>query len=91
MKIYNYLRFFCSSSFYRSLRFLSYLNNKDKTDVLLYYPQHLSYQSKYPQIFYPLIKSMESNGISCLFIEEPNITNKTNAQKMLLLLILYGF
>ena len=76
MKIYNYLRFFCSSFFYRSIRFLSHLNKKDKIDVLIYYPQCYSIQSKYPFFLTPLIKSIENNGLSCVIVEEPNINSK---------------
>ena len=81
MKIYNYLRFFCSSSFYRSLSFLSYLESNDKTDVLFYYPQHFSYQSKYPIFLSPLIESIENNGLCSIVIEEPNIDNKNKRSK----------
>ncbi len=81
MKIYNYLRFFYSSSFYRSLRFLSYLKCKNKTDVLFYYPQHFSYQSKYPLFLSPLIESIENNGLISLVIEEPKIDNKNKRSK----------
>lgn len=76
MKIYNYLRFFCSSSFYHSLRFFFYLKSKNKIDVLLYYPQHFSCQSKFPLFLSPLIESIECNGLSSIVIEEPNIDNK---------------
>lgn len=81
MKIYNYLRFFCSSSFYRSLSFLSYLKSNDKTDVFFYYPQHFSYQSKYPIFLSPLIESIENNGLCSIVIEEPNIDNKNKRSK----------
>ena len=81
MKIYNYLRFFYSSSFYRSLRFLSYLKCKNKTDVLFYYPQHFSYQSKYPSFLSPLIESVENSRLSSIVIEEPNIIYKKKLTK----------
>lgn len=76
MKIYNYLRFLGSSSFYRSLSLFSYLKSNDKTDVLIYYPQHFSYQTKNPLFLSPLIESIENNGLISLVIEEPKIDNK---------------
>ncbi|MBL6663913.1 MAG: hypothetical protein ISP71_07410 [Flavobacteriales bacterium] len=81
MKIYNYLRFFCSSSFYHSLSVISYLKSNDKTDVFLYYPQHFSFQSNYPLFLSPLIESIEKNGLSSIVIEEPNIDIKNKRSK----------
>ncbi len=81
MKIYNYLRFFSSLSFYRSLSFYSYLKSNDKTDVLFYYPQHFSFQSKFPLFISPLIKSLKKNDLTCVIIEEPNINYKKKRSK----------
>ena len=81
MKIYNYLRFFSSLSFYRSLSFCSYLKSNDKTDVLFYYPQYFSYQSKFPLLISPLIKSLKKNDLTCVVIEEPNINYKKKRSK----------
>ena len=81
MKIYNYLRFFSSLSFYRSLSFCSYLKSNDKTDVLFYYPQNFSFQSKFPLLISPLIKSLKKNDLTCVVIEEPNINYKKKRSK----------
>ena len=81
MKLYNYLRFFCSPSFYNSIRFLFFLRNNEKTDVLLYFPQHFSNHSETPFFLNPLIKSLENNRQSILIVEEPNINIKNKRSK----------
>ena len=73
MKAFNYLRFFGSFSFFRSLRFLIYLNSKNRTDVLVYYPQHFSQHSKPPAFLEPILESLKKNKLSNVVIEEPNI------------------
>ena len=78
----NYLRFFSSFYFFRSLRFLFYLNSKNSTNVLVYYPQYFNQQSKPPLFLKPLIKSLKKNNLSYVVIEEPNIFIKKNEQKM---------
>ena len=81
MKIFYYLRFFSSSSFYRSFRLLFYLNSKDRTDVLYYYPQHFNSEIGYPLFLSPLIKSTQRRQLSQIIIEEPNIFVKENRSK----------
>jgi hypothetical protein len=81
MKIFYYLRFFSSSSFYRSFRLLFYLNSKNRTDVLYYYPQHFNSEIGYPLFLSPLIKSTQSRELSQIIIEEPNIFVKENRSK----------
>jgi len=81
MKIFYYLQFFSSLSFYRSLRFLFYLNSKDKTDVFYYYPQHFNSEFGYPTFLAPLIKSTQSRKLSQIVVEEPNIFVKGSRTK----------
>ena len=73
--------FIGSFYFYRSLRFLFYLKSNDKTNVLVYYPQYFSYQSKFPLLISPLIKSLKKNDLTCVVIEEPNINYKKKRSK----------
>lgn len=73
MKLINYLLFFSSLSFFRSFKLIYYLNSKNKTDILFYYPQYLSHQSGLPKCIVPLIKSIKKNNLSYIVIEEPNL------------------
>ena len=73
MKLLNYLLFFGTSSFFKSIKLLFYLKSKNKTDILFYYPSYLSQQSKIPTFLVPLITSVKKNNLSYLVIEEPNL------------------
>ena len=45
MRIFYYIQFFTSLSFYRSLRLLFYFTSHNRTDVFYYYPQHFNRSS----------------------------------------------
>tara|TARA_Y100000813_G_scaffold105504_1_gene75375 strand:- start:16703 stop:17869 length:1167 start_codon:yes stop_codon:yes gene_type:complete len=81
MKLLNYLLFFGTSSFFKSIKLLFYLKSKNKTDILFYYPSYLSQQSKIPTFLVPLITSVKKNNLSYLVIEEPNLTQKLPRSK----------
>lgn len=81
MRIFYYIQFFTSLSFYRSLRLLFYFTSHNRTDVFYYYPQHFNTKSEYPLSLSPLIKSTENNRLSFLVIEEPNIFVRESRSK----------
>ena len=81
MKLLNYLLFFGSSSFFQSIKLLFYLNSKNKTDILFYYPNYLSQQSKLPIFLSPLITSVKKSKLSFIVIEEPNLFQKIPRSK----------
>ena len=81
MKLLNYLLFFGSSSFFKSIKLLLYLKSKTKTDILFYYPSYLSQKSKLPTFLVPLITSVKKNNLSYLVIEEPNLNQKLSRSK----------
>ena len=81
MKAFKYLRFIGSFYFFRSLRFLFYLNSKNRTNVLVYYPQYFNQHSKPPVFLKPLLESLKKNKLSYVVIEEPNIFIKGRRTK----------
>ena len=81
MKLLNYLLFFSSSSFFQSIKLLFYLNSKNKTDILFYYPNYLSQQSKLPIFLAPLIASVKKRKLSFIVIEEPNLSQNIPRSK----------
>ena len=91
MKLINYLLFFSSLSFFRSFKLIYYLNSKNKTDILFYYPQYLSHQSSLPKCIVPLIKSIKKNNLSYIVIEEPNLYQRKPRTKKQIHLTSFGY
>lgn len=74
----NYIRFLCSPSFYKSFKFLVYLNTSKSTDVFFYYPQHFNSKGDYPFSLINLINSIKNNtSLSYKVVEEPNIFSRS--------------
>ena len=81
--------------------FISFLNlkffgiiflfcKKKKTDVLIYYPQHLNTSSTHPFILHQIIQALEQQNKSYALVEEPSMMHEIRNKKAIPADIFWG-